>query len=270
VLEYAAFRRIDPLPSADSGAGDGAPALEGWVFAGSIPANGESIYNVVAPTLADSTVGGGIHWSVFFVRALTAEPTTFFDSAPDSGYSVDNLAPGVPLNLVFGTPGILTWDDVPDADLDFYTIYGSSSAIFDETADVLGHATAPTFDVQGQPHTYFFVSATDFNGNEGDPASIPNPTGVTEPPRVLKTSLSAHPNPFNPATTIVYTVEDAGPVTVAVFDPAGKLIETLVDNGYREPNEYKIKYRPRGASGVYFVRLESGRHVRNAKLVLLK
>jgi hypothetical protein len=83
---------------------------------------------LVAPTLADSTAGGGIQWSVFFIRALTAEPATYFDSAPDSGYSVDNLAPSVPLNLAYVAPGILTWDDVPDTDFDFYTVYGSSSA----------------------------------------------------------------------------------------------------------------------------------------------
>jgi hypothetical protein len=270
VLEYGAFRRIDPLPSAGYKGGDGAPMLDGWVFVGSVPANGESVYNMVVPTLADSTAGGGIHWSVFFVRALTAAPTTYFDSAPDSGYSVDNLAPSVPLNLAYITPGILTWDDVPDADFDFYNVYGSSSANFDETAEFLGNAITPTFDVQTQTHAHFFVTATDFGGNEGEPASITNPTGITGPPRVLTTSLSAHPNPFNPATTIVYSVEEAGPVTVAVYDAAGTLIDTLVDNEHREATEYRIEYRPRGASGVYFVRLESGRQVRNAKLVLLK
>jgi hypothetical protein len=269
VLEYGAFRRIDPLSSAGSTAVNGAPSLEGWTFVGSVPANGESSYSIVAPTLADSTVGGGIHWSVFFMRALTAEPTVYFDSAPDSGYSVDNLAPSVPLNLTYGAPGVLTWDEVPDPDLDFYTVYGSSSAVFDETAEVLGHTTMPTFDVQAQSHAHFFVTATDFNGNEGGPGGIANPTGVNRPP-ALVANISARPNPFNPATTIVYTVQDAGPVTVAVFDAGGKLVETLVSHEYREPNEYRIEYRPRGASGVYFVRLDSGGQIRNAKLVLLK
>jgi hypothetical protein len=35
----------------------------------------------------------GPHYSVFFVRAATAQPTLYFDSRPDSGYSVDNLPP---------------------------------------------------------------------------------------------------------------------------------------------------------------------------------
>ncbi|UCD19484.1 MAG: tandem-95 repeat protein, partial [candidate division WOR-3 bacterium] len=198
VLEYGAFRRIDPLSSAGFETANYMPSFEGWVFVGSVPANGESIYNIVAPTLADSTVGGGIHWSVFIIRALTAEPATYFDSAPDSGYSIDNLAPSIPLNLAYSVPGILTWDDVPDADFDFYTIYGSSSDIFDETAEVLGYEIEPTFDVQVHTHVHFFVTATDFSGNEGGPASIANPTGVDGPPRVLEVSVSAYPNPFNP------------------------------------------------------------------------
>ncbi|UCF06904.1 MAG: tandem-95 repeat protein [bacterium] len=270
VLEYGAFRRIDPLSSAGFETANYMPSFEGWVFVGSVPANGESIYNIVAPTLADSTVGGGIHWSVFIIRALTAEPATYFDSAPDSGYSIDNLAPSIPLNLAYSVPGILTWDDVPDADFDFYTIYGSSSDIFDETAEVLGYEIEPTFDVQVHTHVHFFVTATDFSGNEGGPASIANPTGVDGPPRVLEVSVSAYPNPFNPTTTILYTVKDVGPVTVAVYDAAGKLVETLLYNEYREPNEYRLEYRPRGASGVYFVRLETGRMVRNTKIILLK
>ena len=49
-----------------------------------------------APTDADSTIALGQHYSVFFIRAATAAARTFFDSPPDSGYSLDNLAPGTP------------------------------------------------------------------------------------------------------------------------------------------------------------------------------
>lgn len=270
VLEYGAFRRIDPLPSARGVEANGAPSLEGWVFVASVPANGESIYNMVAPTLADSSAEGGIYWSVFFVRALTAEPTTYFDSAPDSGYSVDNLAPGVPLNLAYTSPGILTWDDVPDADFDFYTVYGSASAAFDETAEILGHATAPTFDVQTQGYAHFYVTATDFNGNEGLAAGVENPTGVRGRVPPLEAGISAHPNPFNRSTTIVYTVGEMGPVTVTAYDAAGRRVATLVDNEYREPDVYRIEFRPRVASGVYFVEIRTLGGSKVARAVLLK
>ena len=59
--------------------------------------------------LCDSTESGGICWSTFFVSAMTAIPTVYFDSPPDSGYSTDNLAPAVPSNLVWNYSG--GWDD---------------------------------------------------------------------------------------------------------------------------------------------------------------
>jgi len=61
-----------------------------WDFIASISAERCELYAFVAPTLADST-GNGIHWSVFSVSAHTQDPDVFFNSAPDSGYSVDNL-----------------------------------------------------------------------------------------------------------------------------------------------------------------------------------
>ena len=83
---------------------DAAILTDGWDYAGAVPAHYEQVYNMIAPTLADSTITHGMHWSVFFIRAATADPLTYFDSAPDSGCSIDNLAPGRPSNFS-GAPG---------------------------------------------------------------------------------------------------------------------------------------------------------------------
>ena len=47
-------------------------------------------YNVVVPTLADSS-SAGLPWSVFLVSAHIANPNVYYLSPLDSGYSVDNL-----------------------------------------------------------------------------------------------------------------------------------------------------------------------------------
>jgi hypothetical protein len=83
-------------------------------------------------------------------------------------------------------------------------------------------------------------------------------------------TLSSHPNPFNPATTITFTVASAGPVTLAVYDVDGGLIETLLDREHRTPDTYQMQFRPPSASGVYFARLVAGGQTRSIKLVLLK
>jgi hypothetical protein len=74
---------------------DGGPPslVDGWDYIASAPAHGDSIYQLVGPTLCDSTIAGGQCWSRFFVRAVTTDRFLSYDSPVDSGYSVDNLAP---------------------------------------------------------------------------------------------------------------------------------------------------------------------------------
>ena len=58
----------------------------------------QDVYSTVVPTLFDSTKAG-IKWSVFMVSGLTAIPAVYAVTAPDSGYSIDNLAPAAPGNV---------------------------------------------------------------------------------------------------------------------------------------------------------------------------
>ncbi|MEZ4386079.1 MAG: CARDB domain-containing protein [Candidatus Krumholzibacteriia bacterium] len=84
-------------------------------------------------------------------------------------------------------------------------------------------------------------------------------------------SLAAFPNPFNPATVIEYGVGRAGPVSLAVFDLAGRRVATLVDREHRDAGRYTIGYRAdQSASGVYFVRLQTANGDATEKIVLLK
>ncbi len=83
------------------------------------------------------------------------------------------------------------------------------------------------------------------------------------------------PNPFNPTTTIPYAVREPGMARLRVFDARGALIETLVD-GFKAAGNYTAVWEGKNmdgspaASGVYFVRLESGGQAATRKMVLLK
>jgi subtilisin-like proprotein convertase family protein len=85
-----------------------------------------------------------------------------------------------------------------------------------------------------------------------------------------------HPNPFNPMTTISFAVpENAGPVTLAVYDISGRLVRTL-ESGSLAAGQYSRVWDGRDASGrsvssgTYFYRL-SGRGFSEArKMVLMK
>ena len=277
VTRYVAFRRDDPTPAASASRGassSGSRVLaNGWTQVGSVDAFNEATYGMDVPTVGDSTAALGQYYSVFYIRAATGTPAWFFDSLPDSGYSVDNLAPGVPQNFVY-TAGSLSWDTSTADDFDYFTVYGANADDFG-SASIVNYSVDPTLDVSASPYAYYYVTATDFSGNEGNPATVHALSGVTDTPRHYVLSLSNYPNPFNPRTTVSYTVPSRGHVTVSIFDASGAYVATLFD-GERDAGAYRINWDGRtenaavAASGVYFARIEHASGVRTRKMVLLK
>jgi hypothetical protein len=84
------------------------------------------------------------------------------------------------------------------------------------------------------------------------------------------------PNPFNPSTTIRYTVGTAGgQVTLSVYDVTGRLVRTLV-NELRTPGQKhavwdgRDEHGQRVSTGVYFYRLQAPGFEQTRKMVLLK
>ncbi len=84
------------------------------------------------------------------------------------------------------------------------------------------------------------------------------------------------PNPFNPATTIRFSVAHEGAhVSLRVYDVAGKLVRELV-NGTTPAGEHEARWDGRNASGVpvasgvYFSRMEADGWAASRKMVLLK
>jgi hypothetical protein len=100
-------------------------------------------------------------------------------------------------------------------------------------------------------------------------------TGEITVPAVALSVGPAQPNPFNPQTTIHYTVSEAARVRLAIYDARGRLVRTLVD-GPATSGAHTVVWHGRdnrggsAPSGVYFVRLTSGKQARTSKIVLLK
>jgi len=77
-------------------------------------------------------------------------------------------------------------------------------------------------------------------------------------------------NPFNPSTRFSYTLPEAGTVRMDVFNIVGQKVATLV-NGPQAAGEYQVTFSANDLpSGIYLVRLESGREVLTAKVTLIK
>ncbi len=98
------------------------------------------------------------------------------------------------------------------------------------------------------------------------------PTAVGNTPAVAGVSLGQnHPNPFNPSTTIEYTLTARTPVKIDIFDATGARVATL-DEGAREPGTYRAQWNASAhvSSGVYFYRLAGVPAAESRKMVLIK
>ena len=239
---------------------------------------------MIAPTLADSTADHGMHWSAFLMRAATAVPVVFFDSPPDSGYSLDNLAPAVPAGFAVGyntgSGNQLSWDPCPDEDFKYFCVYRSSDPHFVPSPAEQVHTTTGTSwsdpEYDGW-NVHYKMTSVDFAGNESEPSSAGMVTGTSDP--VTPGTFALHqnvPNPFNPVTVIRYEVPaGGGQVTLGIYDVAGKLVRTLVD-GFEAPGENSVIWDARGdredraASGVYFCCMTGPGFKATRKIVLLE
>ena len=83
------------------------------------------------------------------------------------------------------------------------------------------------------------------------------------------------PNPFNPRTTIKFELNKTGPVDLAVFDVAGRLVKRLVSEplpaGHHDAVwEGKDSGGRPAAAGVYFFRLKTNDTVDTKRMTLVK
>jgi flagellar hook assembly protein FlgD len=83
------------------------------------------------------------------------------------------------------------------------------------------------------------------------------------------------PNPFNPSTTIEFGLKEGGHVSLRIYDAAGRLVRSLIDES-RPAGRYSVDWDGkdriggRAASGVYFYRLMAGSFLETRKMVLLR
>jgi hypothetical protein len=78
------------------------------------------------------------------------------------------------------------------------------------------------------------------------------------------------PNPFNPTTTISFTLAKAGKVTVDVFNVAGQKVDTVVSASMSAGAHSVTWNASKFSAGVYFYTVRAGDSARTMKMTLLK
>lgn len=148
---------------------DNGVAVEFWEALATLPAAFLEGYGYTAATTQDSTASGN-PLTAFFVQALTANPQIFYNSAPDSGYSVDNLAPPAPTPFVavYSSGSTqLHWLPSPAPDFALFRLYRGLVPEFEPGPENLVTAQPDTgyHDLAGGGSYYYKLAAIDVHGN---------------------------------------------------------------------------------------------------------
>jgi len=107
-------------------------------------------------------------------------------------------------------------------------------------------------------------------------------TGIAQPVDIgndvipVVTALKGNfPNPFNPTTSINFSIKEPAQVKIDVYNMLGQKVKTLV-NGYVGTGNHSVVWngvddRNRNvASGIYFYRMQAGKYTSTKKMIMMK
>jgi len=224
-------------------AGPVATLLDYWEALATLPAQRLAGYGYTAATPQDSMPGSN-PYSTFFITAATANIDVFYDSAPDSGYSVDNLAPFAPQGLAAtlgGGGATIRWHPNGEGDLTGYRLYRGHDLGFvpSPAALVAALSDTQTVDPQGGPGDVYKLVAVDVHGN----ASTPTTAGLDLPTAATATALP--PVVASDAVTLAWQVDANVPVGIerSVDGLSWSPMATVVRDG-----EAMVRWTDRGVS----------------------
>jgi hypothetical protein len=168
----------------------------------------------------------------------------------------------------------IEWSQPSINDFDYFNVYVNSGSGFQLLEPTFGtqlfYSSIPVASAQ------FYITTVDKAGQESDPSETVtfDPwVGIDEP--VQQTALSVYPNPTSGFATISFTINEALPTQVSVFDVQGKLVATLL-NAEIPSGNYAISWDGRSvrgeqvSDGIYFVKITNARMNVSKKLMLMR
>jgi hypothetical protein len=109
-----------------------------------------------------------------------------------------------------------------------------------------------------------------FIGHDSIKGTIGTQIGVKESAPAAFSVAQNTPNPFNPSTTISFTLAKAGKTTVDVFNSAGQKVDTIM-NANLNAGSHSVTWNAANRSaGVYFYMIKSGNYSKTMKMTLVK
>ncbi len=222
---------------------------------------------------------------------LDTNPNDEYDPASQfTGYGCDNFdnlgiydAP-TPVELISFTANVngnnvdLNWQTATEMNNYGFEIQRSTQkATWSKISFVEGNGTS------NSPKEYSFTDAVSQSGKYSYRLKQIDIDGSYKYSNVVEVNVSSpekfelkanYPNPFNPTTTIEYSIPNVGAsiknVQLKIYDVLGREVATLV-NEKQSPGNYKVKFdASKLNSGAYFYTLRAGDFVSTKKMILLK
>ena len=160
------------------------------------------------------------------------------------------------------------------------TVSGTSGKVAGELVDESGSVVAVNNGTNSNPFTLTAPGSGNYTVNAGhksplvwDSASVNiSLTGVSENhshPSVYKL-YNNYPNPFNPSTTIRYSVPEASFTSIKIYDVIGNEVSSLV-NENKPAGLYEVQFNASDlSSGIYYYTIQAGSFKETKKMILLK
>ena len=251
-----------------------------WEYVATEPARMLPGYSAVVSTTTDSMSAGNAKTSLMVI-AESAGAVTFWPSAADSGYSVDNIPPYPPAPFA-GTYGAGTtamhWAAVLVPDLANYRLYRGTSASFVPGPSNLVASPVDTAYADAAGHPYYYrLTAVDAHGNESAstlllPGGVLGVEGGAAPELAFAPPV---PNPARGSSALAYTLPRDAHVRLALYDVSGRQVRVLAD-GPQVAGSHTLAWDLRDDSGravgagLYFARFESEGRVITRRVVTLE
>jgi|GEM_PF-3095649 len=227
--------------------------------------------------------------SVTYNGTTLVELASYHDLAiiGDMRFSKNPVAAGdsVVIGAMIKNLGVDTADSLKIEFLDGQTIFATTWVTnlapgASQLTSATWHSTAPdTHTVRVQINPFSVVDEANYANNGVSKTLVLgrgiSAVGTDEVARPHLQLGPISPNPFNPMTTINFSLSTAGSATLRVYNVSGRLIWSWQWQKLQAgPNfvrwDGKSQHGQSVASGVYFFRLEANRQTRTAKAVLLK
>ncbi len=213
-------------------------------------------YTLSDPTI--SSLDGG---------AVVSLPNALFDGSADQNLIVPRTGDRLPVGGSAEVRVVVTWFPLDGVTYTTVQSIGMGDISEDGTPD---GASTDYSHAGNDPDPEKDGPSNNSSATSIDLSRVPVELGVTDELAQHFKLGKAYPNPFNPSTSISFTLQNAGPVEVTVFDAKGRLVKTLL-SGNVSSGTHEVRFdADELPSGLYLYRLSTRAGSASESVVLLK